>query len=206
MAAKNSFKRLDGKDLAFTVREGLMRAAQHQINQFREKPDQAPQLIAEYIPDGERFSDGYRIRQMLVTTMESFKTKVNENSPTKKFCVMTIGRSGSTSFMNCLEAYDDIGVPNKNIACIDNELLHPKRTQGYLNEYEQLSGTAITNPQQMIENFYAFNSHYGYAGFKSMPSFFNRLLSPTDPPPTERKSLRTAFTASFLLRLASYIS
>jgi len=88
----------------------------------------------------------------------------------KKFCVMTVGRSGSTSLMTCLEQYDDIAVPNKNIHCVNNELLHEKRVDGYRKEYETLTGAAVETAQQLIERFYQFNSGCGYAGFKTMPN------------------------------------
>ena len=87
----------------------------------------------------------------------------------KKFCVLTYGRSGSTSFMSALEKFPDIAVPNKNIRCFDNELLHPNYVEEYLVEYSKLCGKEIGSASQLIENFFLFNAGVAWAGFKTMP-------------------------------------
>ena len=88
----------------------------------------------------------------------------------RKFCVMTIGRSGSTSLMNALEAHSDIALPSKNISCVDNELVHPKVIRHYMQEYSKLADRLISTSHELIECFYALNQNTAYAGFKSMPN------------------------------------
>ncbi len=100
----------------------------------------------------------------LVTTMRD---------PAKKFCVLTIGRTGSTSLMNYLETFPDIAVPNKNIPCVDNELVHPKRVQEHMRRYAELAGQPITGLGQLIDCFFGLNANFAYAGFKTMPDRHN---------------------------------
>lgn len=88
----------------------------------------------------------------------------------RKFCVMTVGRSGSTSLMEVIEPLEDVAVPNKNIPCEDDELLHPRRVKEYMREYARLSGRAVATPAELIEAFFALNDDQPYAGFKSMPN------------------------------------
>lgn len=88
---------------------------------------------------------------------------------TKKFCVLTVGRAGSTSLMDYLEKFPDVAVPNKNIPCVDNELLHPKRIQEHMRRYAELCGSPITTQKQLIDGFFAHNAGAAYAGFKTMP-------------------------------------
>ncbi|MDJ0703520.1 MAG: hypothetical protein QNJ46_09590 [Leptolyngbyaceae cyanobacterium MO_188.B28] len=87
----------------------------------------------------------------------------------KKFCVLTTGRTGSTSLMKELEQYSDIAVPNKTVDCEDNELLHPNRITVYMSEYSRLRDRPIKTNQQLVDAFYAHSQGYPYAGFKSMP-------------------------------------
>ncbi len=89
---------------------------------------------------------------------------------TKRFCVLTVGRAGSTSLMNVLEKFPDVAVPNKNIPCVDNELFHPKRVQAHMQRYAELCGTPITGQRQLIDCFFAHNAGMAYAGFKTMPN------------------------------------
>jgi LPS sulfotransferase NodH len=88
----------------------------------------------------------------------------------RKFCVLTVGRAGSTSLMDCLEQYPDIAVPSKNIACIDHELTHPARIQAHATAYADLCGEEIKTPEQLIDCFFAFNHGAAFAGFKTMPN------------------------------------
>ncbi len=37
----------------------------------------------------------------------------------RKFCVLTVGRAGSTALLGRLARYPDIALPGKNIECID---------------------------------------------------------------------------------------
>ena len=99
----------------------------------------------------------------------------------QKFCLVTPGRSGSTSFMEVIEGFDDVAVPNKNIDCANNELFHPRFFVRYKNQYEDLCKCKIKGHQELMEQFFLFNKDFSYAGFKIMPArhrrergFFNR--------------------------------
>jgi len=85
------------------------------------------------------------------------------------FCVLTTGRSGSTSLMNFLATFDDIALPCKDVDCADNELLHPARIDNYARWYAQHSGRSVRNQNDLIDCFYAAHSAKNFAGFKSMP-------------------------------------
>ncbi len=87
-----------------------------------------------------------------------------------RFCVLTVGRAGSTALMDRLERYPDIVVPSKNIACIDQELVHPARLQAQAAAYAKLCGKAIATPEQLIDCFFDFNGAAAFAGFKTMPN------------------------------------
>jgi hypothetical protein len=76
--------------------------------------------------------------------------------------------------MNYLETFPDIVVPNKNISCVDNELVHPKRVQEHMTRYAELCGTPITTQKQLIDGFFAHNAGAAYAGFKTMPDRHER--------------------------------
>ena len=93
----------------------------------------------------------------------------------KKFCVLTVGRAGSTSLMTVLEKSPDIAVPNKNISCVDNELVHPKNVQEYAKKYSELCGKPIATPDELIDGFFAHNASAAYAGFKTMPNRHKNL-------------------------------
>lgn len=88
----------------------------------------------------------------------------------KKFCVLTIGRTGSTSLMHFLEKFDDIALPSRDTDCIDSELLHPERIQRYMGHYAPYADGPISRPQQLLNAFYAAHKDDAYAGFKSMPN------------------------------------
>jgi hypothetical protein len=94
---------------------------------------------------------------------------MNSNT-TRKFCVLTVGRAGSTSLMNYLEKFDDIAVPGKNIDCPDNELVHPHQVANYMKQYSQLCCTPLVGQNALIDGFFQHNANYRYAGFKSMPN------------------------------------
>ena len=87
----------------------------------------------------------------------------------KSFILMTTGRSGSTALMNTLAKYPDVAVPNKQIDCIDNEILHPNFVNSYIPFYQQFSQVPISNEVEFINCFYQSNKTSTYAGFKSMP-------------------------------------
>lgn len=89
---------------------------------------------------------------------------------TRYFCLMTMGRSGSTALMHALRRFPDIATPGKNIPCEDDELLHPEFAEGYARRYAELTGRAIESPGALMDAFYRHNAGYAYAGFKSMPN------------------------------------
>lgn len=86
---------------------------------------------------------------------------------------MTTGRSGSTALMDCLEAFDDIAVPNKNVDCRDNELLLWRNVLSYVSQYTLLRQQPIADKAGLIEAFWAHNAAVSYAGFKAMPDHFD---------------------------------
>ena len=88
----------------------------------------------------------------------------------KKFCVITTGRTGSTSLMRALAAHNDIAVPSKQVPSDDEELLHPRESSRYRSFYVGKIGRQIATDIELIDAFYASNNHAEYAGFKSMPN------------------------------------
>lgn len=91
-------------------------------------------------------------------------------SGSQRFCLLTVGRAGSTSLMTRLEQFPDIAVPNKNLACFNNELLHPDHALKYAKRYSEMCGCPIRNGDELIDCFYAHNAGSAFAGFKSMPN------------------------------------
>jgi len=91
-------------------------------------------------------------------------------SDTRRFCVLTAGRSGSTSLMNSLQKFPDIALPCRDVDCVDNELLHPDRVAQYAKAYEKLRSLPIRAQDELIESFYCLHSGSAFAGFKSMPN------------------------------------
>jgi hypothetical protein len=88
----------------------------------------------------------------------------------RKFCVLTVGRAGSTALMNRLERYPDVALPGKNIECVDQELVHPARIEAQAAAYAKLCGRTITTPEQLIDCFFEVNGNAAFAGFKTMPN------------------------------------
>ena len=88
----------------------------------------------------------------------------------RRFCVLTVGRSGSTSLMNFLGKFPDIALPCGDIDCADNELVHPVRWAQYAQEYAKLSKLPLRTSSDLIEFFYSYHASSAYAGFKSMPN------------------------------------
>lgn len=87
----------------------------------------------------------------------------------RSFCVLTTGRSGSTSLMQALAAHGDIMLPSKQIDCGDEELLRPDGIMVHRQAYEALIGEQIDGEDALIEAYYRFNIRAPYVGFKSMP-------------------------------------
>ena len=101
----------------------------------------------------------------------------------KKFIVLTTGRAGSTALMDALERFDDIALPNKNIECQDNELVHPYRLKQDIIKYKEVFNKPINSRADLIECFFDYNSRSAYAGFKTMPERhapFGELISKKD--------------------------
>ena len=88
----------------------------------------------------------------------------------QKFCVLTVGRAGSTALMARLAREPDIALPGKNIDCVDQELVHPSRVNAHAAAFGRLCGTTISTIDQLIDCFYAANADSAYAGFKTMPN------------------------------------
>jgi len=96
---------------------------------------------------------------------------------------LTSGRAGSTALMDFLESFDDVALPNKNIACRDNELLHTDRIKEHFIKYQELCNKPVSNQEDLIERFFEYNSKIPYAGFKSMPTrhiHFGQLIARQD--------------------------
>ncbi len=127
------------------------------------------------------------------------------SSPCKNFCVMTTGRSGSTSLMEALDRHDDIALPKKQIDCNDNELLRPEALAKHRAAYAALLGEAIDGPDQLIDAFYRHNAAAPFAGFKSMPhrhANYGAFVSRSDVTfVTLVREDRASTVASFMLAL-----
>jgi hypothetical protein len=87
----------------------------------------------------------------------------------KKFCLITPGRSASTALMNVLEGFDDVAVPNKNIDCPNNELIQQRKVKQYRQLYFELTNIPINSNPDLINQFFEYNQDYPYTGFKTMP-------------------------------------
>ncbi|HJQ37517.1 MAG TPA: hypothetical protein VKB93_10290 [Thermoanaerobaculia bacterium] len=83
--------------------------------------------------------------------------------PRRRFCLLTTGRTGSTSLMSALAAREDVLVPGKLFECPDNELVHPSFVRGYMEWF------GARDAGELIERFFEWGTER-YAGFKSMPN------------------------------------
>jgi LPS sulfotransferase NodH len=124
-----------------------------------------------------------------------------------RFCVLTVGRAGSTALRDHLARYPDVALPGKNIECVDQELVHPARVGEHAAAYAKLCGTAIATPEQLIEAFYALNREAAFAGFKTMPNRhpdFDRFASRADVQfiTLSRRDIAST-VASFLMAMAT---
>lgn len=88
----------------------------------------------------------------------------------QRFCVMTMGRSASTTLMMALEAERDIVLPNKDIYCPGNELLQPIRMPLYQTYYGTKTGLSVMSPSALVDAFYTSHDRAKFVGFKSFPS------------------------------------
>ena len=123
----------------------------------------------------------------------------------QRFCVLTSGRAGSTALMDALAQFDDIAVPHKQIDCVDNEILHPRRRAQYAQQYQLLTGLPVTDELSLIQAFYESNRDAPYAGFKSMPERHRHLPEFAAQPNTQFITLRrgdiASTVASFLVAI-----
>ena len=97
-------------------------------------------------------------------------TSVSRNEPSKKFCILTTGRAGSTSLMQVLEKFDDIAVPNKLFPCPNNELLHRRMKRRHKTLLSKLVRKPVNTDSELINSFYEYCHEFPYVGFKSMPN------------------------------------
>jgi hypothetical protein len=125
----------------------------------------------------------------------------------RRFCLLTIGRAGSTSLMDRLAREADIAVPGKNISCIDHELTHPARIQAHAAAYAGLCGHEIRTVEELIECFFAVNGAAAFAGFKTMPNRHKDLAAFVAQPDVRFITLTrrdvASTVASFLLAMAT---
>lgn len=94
----------------------------------------------------------------------------NKPETARKFCVLTVGRAGSTSLMESLEKVPGIAVPRSNVESEDNELVHPRHIARYMADYAKLCKREIKTQPELIDAFYEVNAKAPRAGFKSMPN------------------------------------
>jgi hypothetical protein len=94
----------------------------------------------------------------------------NKPETARKFCVLTVGRAGSTSLMESLEKVPGIAVPRSNVESEDNELVHPRHIARYMTDYARLCKREIKTQPELIDAFYEVNAKAPWAGFKSMPN------------------------------------
>ena len=124
-----------------------------------------------------------------------------------KFCVLTVGRAGSTALMDHFARYPDIALPGKNIDCVDQELMHPARLQAHAASYARLRGRAIATAEELIEAFYELNAGAAFAGFKTMPNRHPDLERFVSRPDVQFITLSrrdvASTVASFLMAMAT---
>lgn len=93
----------------------------------------------------------------------------SQNTAARRFCVLTVGRSGSTSLMSFLSKFPDIALPCRDIDCYSNELFHPVHWAQYVREYEKIGNLSLQTRDDLIKFYYDYHASSAYAGFKSMP-------------------------------------
>lgn len=97
-------------------------------------------------------------------------TVVDEGS--KKFCVITPGRCGSTSLMQALKLHVDITTPGDVIKRHHvHELLHQDKIEENCEIYTGRMGRTVSTPLELIEAFFEENAVSRFVGFKHMPHF-----------------------------------
>ncbi|MEM9367874.1 MAG: hypothetical protein AAGD07_17925 [Planctomycetota bacterium] len=90
---------------------------------------------------------------------------------TKKFCLLTPGRSGSTTLIRAIGNRPGVALPSRDISsCIDDELVHPARLRQTSKAYEALVGRPIPDGNALVDTFFEVHQSDAFAGFKSMPA------------------------------------
>lgn len=70
--------------------------------------------------------------------------------------------------MDRISELESVAVPNKDIDCRDNELVHPEHFKQYAAAYAAITGRDISTVPELIRAFYAYHEDADFAGFKSM--------------------------------------
>lgn len=102
--------------------------------------------------------------------MQPDRNPSSQHPDARRFCVLTVGRSGSTSLMNFLKSFPDIALPCRDTDCVDNELLNPEWAAKYAQVYAKLGNHPVRTRDELIECFYKYHADSAYVGFKSMPN------------------------------------
>jgi len=102
----------------------------------------------------------------------------------RNFCLMTMGRTGSTSLIHAMRPFDDIVLPSRLFPdCEDEELIHPDCVASRRAEFNRLTGVAPANDAEFVNAFYQHYADADYVGFKSMPqrhADYDRFTRRTD--------------------------
>lgn len=88
----------------------------------------------------------------------------------KNFCLMTMGRTGSTSLIHALRPFPDIVLPSRLFPdCQDEELIQPDCAEARRTKFGDLKGVSLAGDAAFVEAFYQHYADADYVGFKSMP-------------------------------------
>ncbi len=86
------------------------------------------------------------------------------------FCVMTLGRTGSTSLIHAFRPVADVVLPSRLFPdCEDEELVHPDTSERWRNSFQAQTGQPLPNNAAFVEAYYRYFASEAYVGFKSMP-------------------------------------
>lgn len=88
----------------------------------------------------------------------------------QKFCLITTGRTGSSSFFNALRRFDDIRIPSYGGGCDTAELIHPLYMPLFAATYSQADIDRLPEKLELINDFYKYSDGKQFAGFKLLYS------------------------------------
>ena len=71
--------------------------------------------------------------------------------------------------MQSLESFADIMVPNKQVPCIDNELVNPRQVQRLSAHFQKSYSHPINNDLRLTDAYFSAKPTDGYIGYKTMP-------------------------------------